>query len=57
VSMNYGRSSLEKLALWISAVSLFFLGAVTSWRYRQRIWDLGRRRRPDLGNKSHSGGI
>jgi hypothetical protein len=39
VSMNYGRSSLEKLALWASILSLLSLFAVTIWRSRHKPFD------------------
>jgi hypothetical protein len=45
VSLNYGRRSLEKPALWVSTVSLLLLSVVTTWRYRRVISDLRRRRR------------
>jgi hypothetical protein len=59
-SLTYGRSSVEKLALWASTVSFLFLCIATAWRYRRVISLLGRRRKPglapsliaDLGTKS-----
>ena len=39
VSLNYGRSSLEKLALWASIFSLLSLFAVTTWRSRHKPCD------------------
>jgi hypothetical protein len=52
VSLTYGRRSIEKLALWVSAVSLLFLCTGTAWRYRRLMSDLGSDRRPGLGTRS-----
>ena len=48
VSLTYGRSSIEKLALWASTATFLFLCAVMVWSYRRAISNLGRRRKPGL---------
>jgi hypothetical protein len=49
VSLTYGRSSIEKLALGASTATFLFLCAAMAWSYRRAISNLGRRRKPRLG--------